>query len=265
MEEESVYQLIKQSESMAAHPPMYRSKFNASVPPSYSTFGFQGTSKVLGNVAGIPEEEAELTHPRKKPAGTFGRSVGPMVNPKQFLKKTQPKAASTQEFHRHEESRKPGVPTRDEKPVMGLTTDKNFVVANAVENILAVPKKQTEQPPRAVEKHTYGKVPRYITKIKSELHASYTEADEKAKQEEMRKSRVAGGKELLEVEAAEAQQLREGLQARWDQLNKQFSTMSFNLETRSQLKRKEVLETELRSIEKALQRLNKPRVFVYDE
>lgn len=33
--------------------------------------------------------------------------------------------------------RKPAVPKKDEKPIMGLVSDKNFIVANAVENILA--------------------------------------------------------------------------------------------------------------------------------
>jgi hypothetical protein len=29
------------------------------------------------------------------------------------------------------------VPKKDEKPILGLVSDKNFIVANAVENILA--------------------------------------------------------------------------------------------------------------------------------
>jgi hypothetical protein len=32
---------------------------------------------------------------------------------------------------------KPAVPKKDEKPIHGLVSDKNFIVANAVENILA--------------------------------------------------------------------------------------------------------------------------------
>ena len=35
---------------------------------------------------------------------------------------------------------KPAIPKRDEKPIHGLVSDKNFIVANAVENILAAPK-----------------------------------------------------------------------------------------------------------------------------
>ena len=31
------------------------------------------------------------------------------------------------------------MPAKDEKPIMGLVSDKNFIVSNAVENILAAP------------------------------------------------------------------------------------------------------------------------------
>ena len=33
--------------------------------------------------------------------------------------------------------KKPSVPKMDDKPIQGLVSDKNFIVANAVENILA--------------------------------------------------------------------------------------------------------------------------------
>ena len=33
--------------------------------------------------------------------------------------------------------KKQAVPKKDEKPIHGLVSDKNFIVANAVENILA--------------------------------------------------------------------------------------------------------------------------------
>ena len=39
-----------------------------------------------------------------------------------------------------EGSKKVAVPKLGEKPIMGLVSDKNFIVSNAVENILAAPK-----------------------------------------------------------------------------------------------------------------------------
>jgi hypothetical protein len=35
------------------------------------------------------------------------------------------------------EEKKPAIPKKEEKPIMGLVSEKNFIVANAVENILA--------------------------------------------------------------------------------------------------------------------------------
>ena len=42
-----------------------------------------------------------------------------------------------QKFNRNTEYKKAAVPKKDEKPIHGLVSDKNFIVANAVENILA--------------------------------------------------------------------------------------------------------------------------------
>jgi hypothetical protein len=40
-------------------------------------------------------------------------------------------------FNYTADQRKPAVPKKDEKPILGLVSDKNYIVANAVENILA--------------------------------------------------------------------------------------------------------------------------------
>ena len=39
------------------------------------------------------------------------------------------------------DQKRPSVPKRDEKPVMGLKSNKNFIHTNAVENIMSVAKK----------------------------------------------------------------------------------------------------------------------------
>lgn len=40
-------------------------------------------------------------------------------------------------YHYSDDQKRPPVPKKDEKPIMGLVSDKNYIVANAVENILA--------------------------------------------------------------------------------------------------------------------------------
>eukprot|EP01047_Picozoa_sp_COSAG01_P038948 COSAG01_NODE_3189_length_6441_cov_8.086566_8_plen_83_part_00 len=48
-------------------------------------------------------------------------------------------AAVSQFKYGDEHKRKPGCPRRGDMPVHGLTTSKNFITANAIENILAGP------------------------------------------------------------------------------------------------------------------------------
>jgi hypothetical protein len=69
--------------------------------------------------------------------------------------------------------KKPAIPGKDEKPIHGLVSDKNFIVANAVENILAAPKLPAQKDKDMLKKKTYGKVPKYVTKIKNEIEDEY--------------------------------------------------------------------------------------------
>merc|ERR1711972_1299282 len=59
------------------------------------------------------------------------------------------------------------------RPVMNLVSSKNFVVANAVETILAAPKKVAETGKDYLKKEDYGKVPKYLTQIKQDIDAEY--------------------------------------------------------------------------------------------
>jgi len=56
---------------------------------------------------------------------------------------------------------------------MGLVSDKNYIVANAVENILAAPKVPENKDKDYLKKKAYGKVPGYLTKIKREIDDEY--------------------------------------------------------------------------------------------
>ena len=91
--------------------------------------------------------------------------------------------------------KKAAVPKRDEKPIQGLVSDKNFIVANAVENILAgkwdfkkilmnqplhlfyctsaAPKLPGNKDKDYLKKKTYGKTPKYLTNIKNEIEDEY--------------------------------------------------------------------------------------------
>jgi hypothetical protein len=79
---------------------------------------------------------------RKKNTGTMGSNSLPRPRP----------------FNHSGELRKADVPCACERPVMGLRTKRNYIVSNAVENILALPR----QPPTEVDwlrKKDYGRTP----------------------------------------------------------------------------------------------------------
>ena len=61
-----------------------------------------------------------------------------------------------------DQPKKVAVPKMDEKPIMGLVSDKNFIVSNAVENILAAPKLPVSTDKDYLKKKNYGKVPKYL-------------------------------------------------------------------------------------------------------
>jgi hypothetical protein len=81
---------------------------------------------------------------------------------------------SASKFTYHDETgRKPPVVSRADKPICGLTTTKNFVIANAVENMLAEPKKVESRQVDWLHKEDFGKVPEYLQHVKAQVSAEY--------------------------------------------------------------------------------------------
>lgn len=239
-------------------------------PPTASTFGIHGTSAVVANAGG--EFTDASVHPARKPIGTFGREVGATVTPVDYLRKNEgPMTASrgaptvnTTKFKKSEYNHtktKPDVPLRSERPVMGLKTDKNFVIANAVENTMAVPTKAAPAPqPRATDREDFGKVPDYIKDIKQDLNAR------KQLMSEMASADAAFQERWSELPAGELARLRDGLQRRWDVLNKEYQSKGFsNMETPSQRARQELVEKQLVAVEFAVQKLSRQHVYVFDD
>ena len=67
---------------------------------------------------------------RKKNSGTMGSNILPPIR----------------NFSYDCSNKKAPVPRSEEKPVMGLKSDKNFLVCNAIETILSSAKKMKEEP-----------------------------------------------------------------------------------------------------------------------
>jgi len=119
------------------------------------------------------------SHYHKANGATFGAPVGTLKpDTTGFRKKNtgQPILIDRKEVAKkayQDGFQKPSVPKKDEKPIHGLVSDKNFIVANAVEAILSAPVLPSQKDKDYLKKKNFGKVPKYISKIKNEIEDEY--------------------------------------------------------------------------------------------
>lgn len=266
---ESIYNIIPPKEIRHERPPMYRSKHNNKVPPTASTFGHAQTSHpVATNIAGDSVDKVapiKANRTMGKPPGSlrpdptsFAKSgtKNEKVKTLAEVKRDQPDLLQPSKLRT---KLKPGVPTPEEKPVMNLVTSKNFVVANAVETILAAPKRVTQGAKDYLNKEDFGKVPKYLQHIKQDIDAEYNYiASLQQQEEEMNRSAFAPMAEEDRLE------MIEGLKARWEQVNTEYQsgTHITKLDTIGKIKRKEKYEAELSQLEKDIERLNRRNIVV---
>lgn len=136
--------------------------------------------------------------------------------------------------------KKAAVPCVHDKPVQGLRTSKNFIVSNAIENILSVAKR----PPEEVDwtqKREYGQTPTYIQKIKKNIDDEYKMMRNLHEENQVHK-------DCLSEE--EVNTLREGLKRKWDEVNREYQKMTHVrvVDTLGSKNRKEGYEKELSQI-----------------
>ena len=230
---ESIYGLIPEPFRAPEKQALYRSKFPGAVPTN------------------------------KKPAASFGQPHT-VVDAKNFLRRgeaalpTVSNPAQVGVAKRSAAMEKPGVPRRDEKPVMGLVSQKNYITANAVDNILAVPKKPASNEVNYLAKQDYGQVPQYLSRVKQQIQEEYRMI------EQMTESNQPQNEDHIEVLTdGEREKLLEGLKANWATINKEYQTLSFTLDTPAKKRRKEEFEAQLEQIENDIKKLSKKFVFIH--
>jgi len=278
--EESIYNLIPQPVPVPEKAAMYRSKHNGVCPPTFSTFGITNTSKPgYTNLAGQTDAAKEGHHIYKKPTATMGKD-GNAVPPSQMLKKqtgggggpcaeASIMSAPSGVPFKYTDTHKPTVPTKKEcddlVKSMPKKESKNFITANAVENILAVPKRQAE-PVDWLKKPNFGAVPPYLQKIKKEISDEY-DYIRSMQQQQQESGAVPPGMRVLAED--ERLKLIDELKAKWDYVNatyQQSSVLSLaSLDTIGKVKRKEMYEAQLAQIEKDIEKLSKKFVYVADD
>lgn len=199
-------------------------------------------------------------HRSKSLSASFGKPKGAAKpDPQTFSKKGTGtmKLPEAQKFTRTV-PKKPPIPQKSERPIMGLKTEKNYVVANAVEVILQPPKALPE-PVNPLTKKNYGAVPRYLNTIKQEIDNEY-----ETLQQLHREAEEENEKKRYLMAAEEVKQLQDGLKKKWDAVNKEYQTVTHisKVDTQGLKRKKESCEQQLAQIEKDLALLSKPYVFV---
>ncbi|KAJ1436125.1 calmodulin-binding-domain-containing protein [Ochromonadaceae sp. CCMP2298] len=241
---ESIYNLVPYERQEAVKQPMYRSQNLNKDHVAGSTFGCHGTTRLYGAGQMV-----------KKDGALFGPPKDDYNLPKTHKLATIPKAGSFSYGSR----RKDTIPNKDERPIMGITTTKNFVTANAVEAILQAPKPMSNLELNYMMKEDFGKVPEYLTQVKEEIRRENVMIDRYIK-EQMGEVEMAPEvyEELPEDERAD---LVTDLKAKWDSVNAQYQKITHlvTLDTTGQVRRKETLEGALATLEADIQKLDRAR------
>jgi hypothetical protein len=267
---ESIYNIIPPKEIQQERMPMHRSKHDPRLPATGTTFGgAQSSHPVCMNIAGTADKKAVPD----KSGRTMGKAAGSMrKDPIDYMKKnvSTSKVQTLSEVKRAQPQLlqptqlkpklKPDVPKTSDIPVMNLVTSKNFVVANAVETILAAPKKVSQGAKDYLSKEDYGKVPKYLKNIKQDIDAEYDYICMLQEQEE--EERMSDMRPMPEEERL---QLIAGLKAKWEAVNTEYqgNTHLTILDTQGKMAGKEKHEAQLSQIEKDIEKLNRKNIMVH--
>ncbi|XP_069111452.1 enkurin-like [Argopecten irradians] len=247
MDAATVYDLIPVEEYKAQKPPRHVSKFKLNV-------------------------KQEHTEHRAKHK-TMGQANVPVPTTDEYLKKRskEPVLPDKTEFkYPDEDRRRPAVPPKDNTPLMGLKTNKNFITTNAVQNITSVPKapqkiycdtrngdKNFLEPsglePKYIHKKEYGDTPKYLSKRKEEMQKAQEEYDAYIAEHFRR-----GAMRSLTDE--ERQAILKGLQTNWEEIHDQYQSLSVVTDTAPKKNRKERMEAEMKQLERDIETFERHKV-----
>ena len=126
-------------------------------------------------------------------------------------------------------------------------------------NLLIAPKLPTNTQKDFLKKKTYGKVPKFLQKIKGEIEDEYQLVREMQLEEENERDRQ---KFLLDDQ--ERSELIAALKKKWEVVHREYQTLTHKgkLDTLGIKNKKESCEKELAQLEKDIAKLSKNYIFV---
>lgn len=197
-------------------------------------------------------------------AKTAMKTMGPakveVPSPKDFLKKhSKEKTLPPKKKFDRNMPKKPAVPLRTDHPVMGIQSGKNFINTNAADVIMGVAKKPKPiyvdkrtgdkhdvEPsglvPKYINKKDYGVTPEYICRRNEEIKKAQEEYDRYI-QENLKKAAM----KRLSDEEREA--VLQGLKKNWEEVHKEFQSLSVFIDSIPKKIRKQRLEEEMKQLE----------------
>ncbi|KYK68446.1 putative enkurin [Toxoplasma gondii TgCatPRC2] len=145
---------------------------------------------------------------------------------------------------------------------MGIKSIRDHVTANAIDNILSRPKKNSGRLFDWMKKPNYGAVPEYLKEIKNRLQLEYAYVESLRKDNSM--GSFPGLSEVRVMPDSERVALLNGLKKRWNTLNSEYqnTTHIVKLDTIGKARRKEHFEEQLAAIEKYISRASKGTIVV---
>uniref|UniRef100_A0A3B3YKD9 Enkurin domain-containing protein n=1 Tax=Poecilia mexicana TaxID=48701 RepID=A0A3B3YKD9_9TELE len=163
--------------------------------------------------------------------------------------------------------RKPAVPRRTEKPLMGIQTKRDFLQTTVMfpmkPKAISVDTKEGHKQllensglvPKYVMKKDYGEVPMYL---------QLREAERKAQAENQRRVREQNVLQRLTEEDHQA--VLKGLKKKWDELHREYQGLPLLIDTPSKKTRKICLEEKMSQLEKDISFFERFKtIFIYDD
>ncbi|CAF1013755.1 unnamed protein product [Didymodactylos carnosus] len=248
-QEESVYNLVPRTEIRAPKAQRYESTFKKAA--------------------------TESLNKGKYPHRTMGYAEEPLPQSENFLKKHEkekrlPEVKETTTKIDRNEIRKPAVPTKNDIPKMGVKTEKNFIQSNALDAVMAVPRKPERNlvddrfgdnfpvdpsglVPKYLKKKDFGEVPVYIKKRQEDMKKAQDEYSSYVTDYFRRGA-------MREMGDSERRSVIDGLKKQWEDVHHEYQTLSVLIDTIPKRQRKERLEHEMQLLEKDIDLLEKHQV-----
>ena len=241
---ESIYNLVPTEYYVPEKMPMFQSNHDPKGTLTGSTFGCKGTTRLPG--------AGQMT---KRNAANFGPRYEDVPKKPSFLRKketTAPEDSALSTFkYEFAKEKKAGVPSRNNVPVMGIKTSKNFITANAVEAILAAPRVNNVDSDYT-RKEDYGKPPAYLADVKEEIRRENEMIDRYVK--DRMGYQEDNPEQIAELSDHERMALVEQLKAKWNSVNAEYQKMTHlvNLDSCGLVRRKmKGLEADIALLTKA--------------